>query len=177
MILWSWYLIRALTPRQLSATAVTVLFPVVPPLVLCALPVSKTEHWFIGNDGVVLGVSEQYDNACVWVQPELPLAAFKGRVLKIGDSDDLRIGDTVYVIGFSDDDLPADTIVEDISNRYITLRGNFRTADTGGHPVIDQYGEAVGMIRGRRADGTKDQAILINRIREEMPAMCGSALP
>ena len=137
--------------------------------------VEDVSEW--ANDGVVLGVSEEYDVACVWVQPVLPIETFEARVLRIGDSDGSRVHDTVYVLGFSDDQLPADTVVDAIGDTYITLRGNFRTADTGGHPVIDQYGEVVGMIRGGPANRVEDQAILINRIREEMPAMCGRAIP
>ena len=126
---------------------------------------------------MVLGVSEEYDVACVWVQAVLPIETFEARVLRIGDSDGLRVHDTVYVLGFSDDQLPADTVVDAIGDTYITLRGNFHTDGASGHPVIDQYGEVVGMIREGRANRVEYQAILINRIREVMPAMCGRAIP
>ena len=79
------------------------------------------------NDGVVVGVSEDYDLACIWVQPKLPLDIFERSVLMIGDSDGLRVHDTVYVLGFSDEGLPADTVVDGVGERYMTLLGEIRT--------------------------------------------------
>ncbi len=129
------------------------------------------------NDGVVVGVSDNFDLACVWVQPVLPMDTFKDRVLKIGDSDGLRMADTVYVLGFADENLPAETVVDDIGELYATLRDNLHPPGSSGHAVTNKLGEVVGVIRGGTPGRIQDQAILINTVREEMPAMCGSAIP
>ena len=71
---------------------------------------------------LVVGASEDYDLACIWVQPTLPLDTFQERVLRIGDSDGLRGLGTVYVLGVWDESLPAENAVDEIAVRYMTLR-------------------------------------------------------
>ena len=47
MVTWVWRRVRSLTKRQLAAVAVTVIFPVLPPIVLSFFPVTFSDCWFV----------------------------------------------------------------------------------------------------------------------------------